>query len=190
MTLSALGIFSAAGAGGVVADTSYELITTSILGSDTASVTFSSLGDYSSTYKHLQIRAAMKTNYANPWEIGQIRLNGDSGSNYSAHGLLGNGSSVSSYAVTSGSSIAYFTAGTSTANTFGGLVIDILDSYSTTKNKTLRIMSAAVPASSVEIRFISGAYYNTASITSATLSPVFGTNILTGSRFSLYGIKG
>jgi hypothetical protein len=181
-----LGILASSGAAPMG---DYELIQTTILGSNQASVIFD-VSSFASTYKHLQIRAVMKTDHAAPWEVGQIRLNGDSGSNYSAHGLLGNGSSVSSYAVTSGSSIGYFTAGTTTANTFGGLVIDILDSYSTTKNKTLRIMSGAVPATSMELRFISGAWYNTASITSATLSPVFGTTILTGSRFSIYGIRG
>jgi hypothetical protein len=51
-----LGILSAAGAGGGVAG-DYELISSEILGTTAASVTFSSLGDYSSTYKHLQIRA-------------------------------------------------------------------------------------------------------------------------------------
>jgi hypothetical protein len=48
-----LGILSAAGAGGGVAG-DYELISSEILGTTAASVTFSSLGDYAppiSTYK-------------------------------------------------------------------------------------------------------------------------------------------
>lgn len=177
--------FLASSGGGV--DTDFELIETQVLGSGAGSVIFTNLGTYSFTYRHLQIRATMKTNHANPWEIGQIRLNGDSGSNYATHTLAGNGSSVVSNASASATSMAYFTAGNTTTSAFGGLVIDILDAYSTTKNKTLRMFSGSA---SVEIRLSSGVWLNTASTTSATLSPIFGTSILAGSRFSLYGIKG
>ena len=186
MTLSALGILSAAGAGAAVAASSYELISSTVLGSNTPSVTFSSLGDYSSTYKHLQLRIVTK--YDNPFDNFFMRLNGDTGSNYSVHRLIGNGSTVTSLASTSQS---YFIPGitsSSTANIVAPTVIDILDSYSTAKNKTIRALSGDTADTS--IRFASGAWYNTSSITSISLLAEAAYNFATGSRFSLYGIKG
>jgi hypothetical protein len=186
MTLSALGIFSAAGAGGVAFSSDYELISTTTLGTATNSVTFSSLGTYSSTYKHLQIRYAAKQ--SNSTSVGVYgRFNGDTAGNYSWHYLAGNGSSVSSSALTSTTSMLVGSAfGTGTANAFGGGVIDILDTYSTTKNKTVRSLEGRA---SEWVALESGSWRNTASITSITLFPdVY--NFSTGSRFSLYGIKG
>ncbi len=164
----------------------YELIESVFVASPAASVTFSNLQNYAAEYEHLQIRATIKTNHAATWEVGQIRLNNDSASNYATHALAGNGSSVVSNASASATSMAYFTAGTTTASAFGGLIIDILDAYSTSKNKTLRMFSGY---GSVEVRLSSGVWLSTNSITSATLSPIFGTSISANSRFSLYGIR-
>jgi hypothetical protein len=190
MTLSALGIFSAAGAGGVQGD--YELIETYVLGSSQSSITFSSLGTYSSTYKHLQIRLTARTNRAEPEDYLKLRINGDSGSNYANHGLYATGSGgVLSYAATSQTfaSVQRVVGSTAAANIFGGVVVDLLDSYSTSKNKTVRMLGGFT-ASSNGIYLSSSARFNTASITSISLEAGEGTNILTGSRFSLYGIKG
>ena len=188
MTLSALGIFSAAGAGGVVAAGDYELISTTILGTATSSVTFSSLATYSSTYKHLQLRIAARSSSASSFS-GRLRFNGDTGANYSFKQLLGNGSSVLSTADScqTGTDILPVSNSTSTASSFGGAVIDILDSYSTTKNKTLRSL-AGFALGAVYLR--SGAWYNTASVTSIDLYMQDATNFIAGSRFSLYGIRG
>jgi hypothetical protein len=187
MTLSALGIFSAAGAGGVAGAT-YELIETQILGSSQASITFSNLGTYSSTYKHLQVRAVSKSNHAAVWEVGRISVNGDFAGNYSSHNLYGNGSIVGANGETNGSSAYFATSGATTSTNFGPQVIDFLDPYSTTKNKTFRALSGSMGAT--EIRLSSGAWRNNAAITSITLWTFAGTAWLTGSRFSIYGIRG
>jgi hypothetical protein len=182
------GVLSAAGAGGVGA--SYELIESVILGTATSSVTFSSLATYASTYKHLQIRATGKTDRtSSDSEFLRLRFNGDTGSNYALHALSGSGSAVASVAVTSTTSISVERfGGNTTANYFGAAVVDILDAYSTTKNKTVRSFGGASgPGQSVILN--SGVYLNTSSTTSLTLAVGGGTNILTGSRFSLYGIR-
>jgi len=181
------GVLSAAGAAGFESD--FELISTTIVsGTATSSVVFSNLGDFASTYRHLQIRAVIKTNHANPWEVGNVRLNGDTGSNYSHHDLLGNGSSVTSAASVNSTGMFFIAAGNTTANSYSGLVVDLLDCYSTTKNKTIRMFSGA--SSVPEIRLSSGSRRNTESTTSVTLTQNFGTSILAGSRYSIYGIKG
>jgi hypothetical protein len=193
MTLSALGIFSAAGAGGPVFSSDYELIETQILGSSATSVTFSSLGTYSSMYKHLQIRVVAKSSAAGDANADplRVRLNGITTSTYSVHGLFGTGSGVGSFASTSQTSmraarISSNHSGTS-ASIFGAVVIDIMDSYSSTKNKTIRALGGHNSVG-YWIELSSGSFLSTASITSVTLFGENG-NLLTGSRFSIYGVK-
>jgi hypothetical protein len=176
------GILSAAGAGvGVAGD--YELIETSILTSSASSVTFSNLGTYSSTYKHLQIRQVAR---ATTNTTSRIRLNGDTGTNYARHVLLGNGSTVGSFAATSASAMGGITV-VNTANVFSGGITDILDAYSTTKNTTIRQLSGVA---TTEINLFSGVYLNTASISSITILLDGAGSFEVGSRFSLYGIRG
>ena len=191
MTLSALGIFSAAGAGGGVALSDYELISSTILGSNTASVNFTGLGDYSSTYKHLQVRVVARTVRTEVNDSIITRFNADTGSSYAWHRLFGSGSSVSSGAGTTQTSIltGETSGNTNTTSAFMTTVIDILDPYSTTKNKTIRFLNGGA-ATFTHIQLGSGLWINTASVTSFQLLPLNSANFLTGSRFSLYGIKG
>jgi hypothetical protein len=194
MTLSALGIFSAAGAGGVAAGT-YELIETITLGSSQAAVTFSSLNTYSSTYKHLQIRWAAKSARASNSSDFFWQMNGDTTqANYRSHLLYGNGSSVQSLDYGSGiyyGSIMQSFPGSTFSNVFASGVTDILDAYST-KNKTVRTLRGANLSwydGSGDIGLASGVYLSTSALTSFTFKDRLA-NIEAGSRFSLYGIKG
>ena len=189
MALFPLGILSAAGAGGVAFESDYELIETQILGSSQASIVFSSLGTYSSTYKHLQIRGAVRGALGSTSESFNVRINGDTSSNYTQHGLFGNGSTVGSFASTSQTS-AYagqIAASSTTANAYSGFVLDILDAYSTTKNKTHRTL-VGTASNFNNIALNSGAWLSTASITSITL---YGgnANLAAGTRISIYGVK-
>ena len=187
MTLSALGIFSAAGAGGAVGD--YELIQTQILGTAQSSITFSNLGNFSSTYKHLQLRFAARTTRNGAIDLINLRFNGDTGGNYSLHRLTGNGSSVASAGANGQSSfyVGIIAGATAGGSQFGAGVADLLDVYSTTKNKTSRALTGTTTGP--EINIYSGAWYNTNSVTSFNLFPLEG-NFVVGSRFSLYGIRG
>lgn len=194
MTLSALGIFSAAGAGGVVAAGSYELISTTTLGSAQASIIFSNLGDYSSTYKHLQIRAVSRTDRASNYADNiRLRLNGSSSSLYARHQLQGDNSSVTSGGI--GDVDSMFTigwaGGAANTNSFGASIIDLLDPYSTTKFKTARSLAGIFGISTGgnnNIQLSSGLWRSTDSVTSLTLTAT--NSFQSGSRFSLYGIKG
>jgi hypothetical protein len=189
MTLSALGILSAAGAGGGVALSDYELIQTALVtGSSTSFVDFSSLGTYSSTYKHLQIRLAARSSHSVTVQVVNLRFNSDSGANYSLHYLQGNGSVVQSSGNANQTDFfaALIPGSSATANAFGASVVDLLDSFSTTKNKTSRAFLGTSPNNVV---IYSGAWYNTSSVTNIRLSVADG-NFVAGSRFSLYGIRG
>ena len=185
-----LGILSAAGAGGVAAS-DYELISTTILGSAQSSVVFD-VSSYASTYKHLQIRATVRTDRGANEDILGIRFNGDTGSNYVTHLLYGTGSSVASGSTFSGGPHTYiysaFTAaGSNTANAYSGHVVDLLDAYSTTKNTTMRQFFGQ-PAGNL-VGLFSGLWRDTSALSSITLFPAIGTNLNANSRFSLYGLK-
>jgi hypothetical protein len=175
------GILSAAGIG-----SDYELIESQILGSTASSITFSGLATYASVYKHLQIRALARTNFASNELWSKISINGSEANRY--HRLGGNGSTVASTEFAVGY-VALFPAANGTTNSFGGAVIDILDPYSTTKNKTIRSIHGFTGVTNWV--FLSSALrIDTASTTSITLSADSTGSFISGSRFSLYGIKG
>jgi hypothetical protein len=179
MGLIPLGILSSAGGG----FGTYELIESQILGSNSGSITFSSLDTYASVYKHLQIRMVTKLSQSSTATDQLMRFNGVTSTSYSGHRLLGNGSSVSSDSRASSSS-AFI--GFVDGDQFTAAVIDVLDVYAT-KNKTVRCLLGA-HGFAKEIMLTSGLFNSTAAITSITLFPVV-YNYLAGSRFSLYGIR-
>jgi hypothetical protein len=182
MALFPLGILSAAGAGGVAPIPDFDLLETQILGSTQASVVFSSLGAYSPTYKHLQLRVV----YTDSSSASNLRFNGDSGSNYSIHQLFADGTSTGSGGASSQTSL-FLPITTNSSTEFGAYITDILDFSSTTKNKTVKSFGGFATAGGY-ILIRSGAYLSTSAVTSISIIGVGG--LLTGSRFSLYGIKG
>jgi len=191
MSLFPLGILSAAGAGGGVAASDFELITTNIVsGSSTSTLTFSNLGDYSSVYKHLQLRTVVRQSVNGANNI-FVRLNGDTGNNYTAHALYGVSGSVASAraAETNTFWTSMTNTGSEAANAFAPGIIDILDPYSTSKNTVTRTLTGTIGSELTFIALRSGLWLNTASLTSITCNAQSGV-FVAGSRFSLYGIKG
>ena len=182
MALFPLGILSAAGGGAAAGD--YELIQTQILGSAQASVVFD-VSSFASTYKHLQIRMVTRSSAASNSQPA-LRINGVSTAAYSEHQLEGNGSTVTSFGAASTTRIPFGIPAQSgdTASSFTAYIVDILDAYSTTKNKTVRVLKG-----NPRVSLQSGAWFNTAAINSLDVIMESGNHI-TGSRFSLYGIKG
>ena len=192
MALFPLGILSAAGAGGEVG--TFELIQTQIVsGSSTTSVVFSNLGNFSSTYKHLQVRLVARGGRALQNEPLYMSFNGVGGTSYATHAIAGGGSGffVEGYPnLSSIERVGIIAGSTAEANNFGATVIDILDAYSTTKNKTTRGLGGVAPASGPVVGLYSGLFNNTASITSITFTNFSATAFAANSRFSLYGIRG
>lgn len=181
--------FSAGGGGG--GGTDYELISTTVLGSLSSSVTFSGLDTSAAAYKHLQIRATVRDNRGGfTGSNHYLRLNGDTGNNYAHHQLYGSGSSVGSGAASSQSSIYVgdIPGAGGTLNAFAGEVIDILDFASTSKYKTIRTLSGMAQAYNW-LLLGSGLWMSTSAVTSVTMLSTLGS-FEPGSRFSLYGLKG
>lgn len=178
------GSFSAGG-GGAAAD--YELISTTVLGSSAASVTFSGLN--TGFYKHLQIRGVVRSAYVSGSDAAvSLQFNGDTATNYNSHYLYGSGGTPSSgsYGNAGNMSLTSTTAGASPSGAFGPFIADILDPFSTSKNKTVRCLSGSP---GVVVFLKSGLWMSTAAVTSITLYGVLG-NMEAGSRFSIYGLRG
>lgn len=187
-----LGILAVAGAGAAGAANSFDLLETTVLGSDTASVTFSSLGSYSD-YKHLQIRAVLKTSDGSVGRPG-IRFNGvSSAGSYRAHRLMGDGSSAVSQTDSTTTEIRLnkVTANEAATDNFTPVIWDILDFSNTSKNTTVRSLHGYNNAAAFDyhIQLGSGVYLSTDAITSIAIAAFYGTNLKANSRFSLYGLK-
>jgi hypothetical protein len=173
------GILSAAGIG-----SDYELIESQILLSSAATITFSGLATYANTYKHLQIRYAAQTNRASGGDGMRMRLNSDTGANYAWQEFYANpGTATAGFSGAQAWIQTPMLAVGSFANQFTSGIIDFLDIYSTTKIKTIKHFTP-------DVRMTAGAWYNTAAITSVTFFPQIAAGFQTGSRFSIYGIKG
>jgi hypothetical protein len=169
----------------------YELIESTILDTATSSVLFDSLDTYASTYKHLQIRALGRSTRSSTGDSLAMRFNGITTTSYTRHVLFNAGSATpSSTGAVSQTSLTAgrISAANTTANVFGATVLDILDYSSTTKNTTIRALSGFI-ANETALYFESGMLVNTSAITSIELFAGTG-NLVAGSRFSLYGIKG
>lgn len=170
---------------------SYELIQSTVLGSNSSSVSFTNLGTYASTYQHLQLRIVTR----NTSNVGTgallMTLNGDTAQNYTFHELRGNGSSVTSSAVVPYGYIlpSWNPHGGTNPSNFGVAVADILDWSSTSKFKTVRSLTGVLSYANF-ISMFSGVWRSTAAITSITFTAEAGNQFVAGSRYSLYGIKG
>ena len=182
---------------GAGASADYELISTSVLGSNQTSVTFTDSGAWT-PYKHLQIRYVARSTVSNTADNLTLRFNGDtSGTSYSTHLLYGDGSSAASAAFNSGNGARSFiyvasaiTAASALTYNFAPGVVDILDFASTSKNTTTRALGGYMDSNiaSRRVGLFSGLWINTAAVTSISVGN--SADFLAGSRFSLYGLKG
>lgn len=169
----------------------YELISTTILGSNSASTTLD-VSAYTSTYKHLQVRCTTRTNRsAADADNIRVRFNSDTSANYNIHFIYGNGTIVGASNESAPTSLilADATAANGATGAFATGVIDISDAFSTSKFKTLKTLHGYAGVGVPEVVLASGLWRSTSAITSMTLFPQLGSQILAGSRFSLYGIK-
>ena len=164
--------------------TTYELIASQTLGSDAATVTFSSIPG---TFDDLVFVYSVRTTTAVVGENIKARFNGaGSDTNHSARRLSGNGSTAAS------STQAYLLIGTasgssSTADSFGSGEMYI-PNYAGGSNKSCSMTSVQeTNAIGASIYVLAGLWSDTSAITDIEILPVTG-NLKTGSTFDLYGI--
>jgi hypothetical protein len=167
----------------------YILISSNVLSSSAASVTFSSIP---ATYTDLVLRASVRTDGSNFTSLFGMTLNADATALYSVTVLQGDGTSATSLAATAGTYLrAYNYVGASaTANTFSNVEFYI-PNYTSTTSKPISSfgVSETNSATDAKMQAVAGLYRNTTAITSLTLDVKFASNFVSGSSFYLYGIS-
>ena len=160
---------------------SFESIATVTLGANASVINITSIP---SSYKSLQIRVlgSITGGY-----LGYMyaQFNG-AATNYYAHALRGDGTNEAATSF-SPTELALGAVDGRSATSLTGIIADIHDYSSTTKNKTLRSISGADNNGSGSIYLWSGLWASTDAITSIR---IFGNTYTSGTTFALYGIKG
>ncbi len=166
----------------------YTLISSNVLSSSAASVTFSSIP---ATYTDLVVRFSVRSDRASTFDNIETRLNADSGTNYSNILLAGDGATASSSSSSSGTiwGTQITNGNTSTSNTFSNSELYI-PNYTSTSNRPASVFSVQEDNSTTaRIRLNAYLYRGASAITSMAFTPSNGTNWLSGSSFYLYGIS-
>lgn len=173
----------------------FESIETVIVGAGgQSSITFGSGGTIPQTYKHLQIRALVKSSRSAVNDYMQIRINNDNTtSNYRTHAFDGDGVGV--YGETSANDLQVgWLPGNTNASMYGIGIIDILDYTNTSKNKTIRTLGGfdqnSTTSGTAWVGLTSGLWMSNAAITSIKFNSGTSSNFNQYSSFALYGIKG
>lgn len=156
----------------------YVALATQTLGSNTASVTFSSIP---ATYTDLVliVNGAASSNS----EM-KIRYNSDTGTNYSNTIIYGDGTSAVSYRNSSATSGGL---GGGLTSSRGVAIVSIMNYANSTTFKT-NISRVSTSSANVGASASAGLWRSTAAITSVTVMFDDASTYSTGSTFSLYGI--
>lgn len=175
---------------GILASGAFESIATVTGTGSSGTISFTSIP---STYTHLQLRyngrcasGAITDHY--------IRLNGDTGSNYTKHWMFAldsGGVYTSSPTSTTPPSLGY-AQGYDTNPTTAG-IIDIYDYNSTSKNKTIRYVTGGEEeqtTSQGSLVIGSALWQNSVNAINQIEIVLASSNWSSSSTFSLYGIKG
>ena len=163
----------------------YDPIATTTLGSNAQTITFSSIPQ---TYTDLVLvfSSAITAGAADVW----IRFNSDSGTNYSSTALFGNGSSAGSARYTNTRFIYLNYYGQPTATLGQSVYITNIMNYSNTTTYKTVLDRASDAASGKGVDAIVGLWRSTSAITDFILDTGSASYpFLTGSTFSLYGVK-
>jgi hypothetical protein len=163
----------------------FESIATAFGSGSSGTITFNSIPG---TYTHLQIRGIGNDSVGN--DI-RLRFNSDTGSNYSSHYLVGNGTTTAAGASASSTSIAFGGRCSNLANSYAGNIIEIHNYALTTMNKTTRTHAGYETNDTSNTGYValtSGLWNSTAAITSISLILPSGS-FDTSTQFALYGIK-
>jgi hypothetical protein len=165
-----------------------QLIQFQELGSNQTSVVFNSI---SSEFTDLVLIASARTDRSGQVDDQlQMRFNSVT-SGYGERGLFGNGSSPTSFTNSSQTSIRdiiWTSAANATSNTFANASVYI-PNYRSSRAKAVSSDSVTENnATAASQAIMIGSWSGTDPITSITLSPLNGTNILANSTFALYGV--
>jgi hypothetical protein len=167
----------------------YEPIETQTLGSDVATVTFSSIPQ---TYTDLVLVTNLKHSFAGSVAVridACLQFNSDTASNYSTTYMQGNGTSASSSRLSSQTGIAIISSMAS-ATSFLPSTLNIFNYTNATTYKTVLIRGGNGDDTNYGASMFGGLWRATpAAITTIDFKATSTYVWKTGSTFTLYGIK-
>ena len=165
----------------------FPIATYTVSGTSTTTFTFSNIPQ---TFTHLELRVNGKSARADLTNDSlYIRLNGDSGNNYTLHGLEGGGSTISVASAINVSVLLGYTTGNAVGqnNMFSPNLLTFVDYSSANKNKVVRTICGHDYNGSGNATEFTGMWINTAAITSISVVANVGS-FISGTRADLYGI--
>jgi hypothetical protein len=156
------------------------------LGSSASSVTFSSIP---ATYRDLVLVIAAASNDSNQTAI--MRFNGDTAGNYNMVHMIGTGGGSGSSQTENSVGFLNISKGIGVPTSLGDVTIisQIMDYSATDKHKTALTRANSVNSPFPGTSAQAGRWGNTVAITSVAIALSSGGNYITGSTFSLYGIR-
>jgi len=158
------------------------LITRTELGSDTSSVTFSSIP---ATYDHLEVSVYTRTDRSAVNDVVNMTFNTDTtAANYNHQELQGAGSTLSANTDAANYRIGVYPSASEGSNEFG-IGTTTIYNYAKTDRDKHRL---TVMGSSERVLLYSRRWEDTSAINQIVLTPNAGTNFLAGSVFTLRGI--
>jgi len=170
----------------------YDCIATTTLGSNTATVTFSTIsGSYTDLVLVANIQGVSTVSEA---QAVYLKYNSDSSSNYSSTRIQGNGSSASSnrYSNQTSNFMGLMPSFTTAGSKFGPNIWHLQNYSNTTTYKTIvgRFNSEGTGVAGEDrVGAFVGLWRSTNAITAIELSNSATSGFANGSTFTLYGIK-
>ncbi len=165
-------------------------IATTTLGSDTATVTFTSPDDGSSTdwsqFMDLVLIAYTRVSAGDVNSAGYINFNNDTGTNYAKQYLYGDGSSVGAASPTDANIYLWTVGDSAGANEFGASVVHMFD-INSGKYKSVLGRHAQDSDGDGRTAIEADTWKSQAPISEIDIT-ASGGNLLAGSSFSLFGI--
>ena len=167
-----------------MATNTYVALQTQALGSAASSVTLSSI---SQAYTDLRLVMNVQTTDAGAVNDLKIYVNGDNSSGfYSSTRLYGDGSSAVSTRSTSQNAWNQNGVNAASSSTLGTMALDFMNYSNTTTYKSM--LMRANPSVNYVMALVN-LWRNTNAITSITIAPNGGGNLVSGSTFTLYAIQ-
>ena len=171
----------------MAAGSTYYPLATTTLSSTTATVTFSSI---SGSYTDLILIISGRSTYAGSISDSRLKINSDTGTNYSNTSLYGDGSAAGSDRFsnsTFGSAGFWFPAANTTSGIYSATTVQFMNYSNTTTYKTWLVKNGNNSNLAGLPHFNVGLWRSTSAITQLDISLATGS-WASGSTFTLYGI--
>jgi len=171
----------------------WKFIAETVLSATASSVTLSSIPG---TYRMLVLLMQSRTDYGAEFDFVGGRFNGDSGNNYDRFMKQRDGAGNATYVVaraTSSMHVAHCEGANSRASVFTVSTTYILGYALTDREKWLFTVGSGrwgnrSADSDLYLTELKSSWRSTAAVTSITLFPRYGSNLVSGCRFALYGV--